>query len=288
MFCPNCGKDCGNGKFCAECGTQVQQSAKTDAQQTEWKVGMACPHCGGTKLEGIYCAFCGSQLILEEYSAQTIDSNDYEGQLFEMNDSYTIPKRKFKGYGSYIKLDEDAFVVHNQVAFGKQIRIPYNQITEVLYVRPTNGLIFNGFLFVRWSENRNTPMPTGCARRCDKCSVIFGFLDDLIFYHIYCLLKSLALPTAQFRMELPKPKTQDLEILASMKQFDPYFEKYSPMRNRAAGALCCESSMNLSTATEVIDKVFDIRQQQLYYDEPSVAIRDLNRILMKNYFVDYK
>ena len=77
MFCPNCGKDCGDGKFCSECGTQLQQSAKTDAQQMEWKVGMACPHCGGTKLEGNCCAFCGAQLMLEEYSKQAMDLNDY-------------------------------------------------------------------------------------------------------------------------------------------------------------------------------------------------------------------
>ena len=99
MFCPNCGKDCGNGKFCSSCGTKLFQET--------------------------------------------------EEQPFEMNDSYAIPKGEFKGYGSYMKLEENAFVIHNQFALGKQIRIPYNQITGVLYVRPEKKLLSNGYLFVR-------------------------------------------------------------------------------------------------------------------------------------------
>ena len=62
MFCPNCGKDCADSKFCSMCGTKIPD---TEAMDAVWSVGMPCPHCGGTKLDGLNCAFCGSQLLLE-------------------------------------------------------------------------------------------------------------------------------------------------------------------------------------------------------------------------------
>ena len=31
MFCPNCGKDCGNGKFCTECGQRIDLSDDIEA-----------------------------------------------------------------------------------------------------------------------------------------------------------------------------------------------------------------------------------------------------------------
>lgn len=35
MFCPNCGKDCGEFKFCPECGTQVRLLESDDTDQKE-------------------------------------------------------------------------------------------------------------------------------------------------------------------------------------------------------------------------------------------------------------
>ena len=60
MFCPNCGNDCVNAKFCIKCGTKVDQEVK---EAPEWSGGSPCPHCGGTKLDGKNCAFCGAQLL---------------------------------------------------------------------------------------------------------------------------------------------------------------------------------------------------------------------------------
>ena len=38
MFCPNCGKDCGEFKFCPECGTQVRLAESNDTVQKEHSV----------------------------------------------------------------------------------------------------------------------------------------------------------------------------------------------------------------------------------------------------------
>ena len=65
MFCPKCGNNCGDNRFCGHCGAQVQTVTEQKPQQTAWSVGMACPHCGGTKLEGKNCAFCGAQLMAD-------------------------------------------------------------------------------------------------------------------------------------------------------------------------------------------------------------------------------
>ena len=61
MYCPNCGNDCGDARFCVKCGTELsREEKKTEA----WTVGMPCPHCGGTQLDGRSCAFCGAQLVM--------------------------------------------------------------------------------------------------------------------------------------------------------------------------------------------------------------------------------
>ena len=56
MFCPNCGRDCGNDAFCGSCGTNLR------THQSQWEVGMPCPHCGGMQVENGICTFCGVKL----------------------------------------------------------------------------------------------------------------------------------------------------------------------------------------------------------------------------------
>ena len=63
MFCPNCGQDCGDAKFCTGCGTQLQQATAQKLQKNAWTVGTPCPYCGGVGLNGNCCAFCGVQLL---------------------------------------------------------------------------------------------------------------------------------------------------------------------------------------------------------------------------------
>ena len=72
MFCPKCGNNCGDNRFCGRCGAQVQTVSVQKPQQPAWSVGMACPHCGGTKLDGNNCAFCGAQLMV---ASELQDSN---------------------------------------------------------------------------------------------------------------------------------------------------------------------------------------------------------------------
>ena len=43
MFCPNCGRDCGDARFCSACGTQVQQGSSNQSSAQENRI--RCPWC---------------------------------------------------------------------------------------------------------------------------------------------------------------------------------------------------------------------------------------------------
>ena len=92
MFCPNCGKDCGSAKFCASCGTKVQQVVESKSQTSEWKIGMPCPHCGGLRLNGNHCAFCGVQLLLNSFASDA--SFEKNTNIEEYFDKYKTSRVK--------------------------------------------------------------------------------------------------------------------------------------------------------------------------------------------------
>lgn len=136
MFCPNCGNNCGDARFCSSCGTQLQQAAPT-AQVGEWKVGMPCPQCGGTKLDGDCCAFCGAQLILNV-------PNDSDAE----EDSFILPQ--VRDFCNVIILNDNSFVFRQNPLFSKKIReyeVPYAQIESVAYYR--EGQNESGVI-IRW------------------------------------------------------------------------------------------------------------------------------------------
>ena len=158
MFCPKCGNDCGDNRFCVRCGAQVQES-------------------------------------------QT--NNVYEGK-----DSYEVPTGKFKSSSGYLRLEKCALIIGDRGdLFKKEVTIPYDKLITVLYVRSQTRLGSPGFLIDRWEGNRNKPMPVGLARYGDRTSVSFTQREYLMFYHIYCFLKTVAPYSAQFKMERHTPDT---------------------------------------------------------------------------------
>lgn len=239
MFCPNCGNDCADAKFCASCGTKLD--------------------------------FDGT------------------GRPFADCDCFTLPEGIFKGFGSYIKLEKAALEVHNQWAFFKRkVRIPYDQITEILYVRPPRGLLTNGYLILRSESTSTKAIPTGKSRRDDGMAVAFGYMQDPVFYHVFCFLRTVAPAKARFSMEVPQETTPNVDSWVQSSDMDAFFERYNPYREQAMAVLCGKGKMNLTGATEIIHRAFDLRQEKLYRQAPTTAIRDLNCVIIASTCGIYK
>lgn len=269
MFCPNCGNDCGEAKFCVKCDTKIEQVEKN----TVWSVGMPCPHCGGTQLEGNNCAFCGAQLL---------DPLRQFGQVNTQEDSYEIPYGLYRGELSDIRLYEDHFVIRKWVLLKKyETEIAYEKITEVRYVRQNSRGMAYDFLIVRWEKNRDLPIPVFADRTSVCVSRVFCdvLFDDLLFYHIYCLLRTLAPATAKFSIEISSAYTEETKRRLAEIDLDNYFERFSPFRVQAVTEICKKRKVTRKQARLLVDKVFDQKQKELYDADPSLAVRDLNRII---------
>ena len=139
MFCPKCGEDSGEFKFCPYCGSKIPDE---EVKTAVWSMGMACPHCGGTKLEGNNCAFCGAQLI-----AETHRLNDRKSEAVQ------IPFGKYKGYHSFLELNEDGILIQN--AKHSEHKIPYDGVTSVL-LRKERFFCY-GWLSLRYTNNFYQP-----------------------------------------------------------------------------------------------------------------------------------
>ena len=55
IACPKCGKPV-TGKFCADCGTNVEEALKEAAPEAK-----TCPKCG-KPVEGKFCTDCGTKV----------------------------------------------------------------------------------------------------------------------------------------------------------------------------------------------------------------------------------
>ena len=266
MFCPNCGNNCDNANFCPKCGTKLAQQTE---QLAVWSIGQPCPHCGGTKLNGKWCAFCGAQLMVDTVENQQKEiSND-------------IPCGKYKGVTSAITLYDTACVINNRVGLFKkyETRIPYAQITSVVYVRPFGNVTPLGYLLIRWEENKDLPIPPDRRFSGDKTTVTISEIVDTLFYHIYCMLKAIVPTSAEFTMIAPQYETFDEKSLLESADLEYYYRKYAPHRVQAVDALCRRTGAEKKTAKDIVDSFFDMRQKAVYTEDPTEAIRDLNRIV---------
>ena len=181
MFCPNCGKDSGDFKFCPHCGTKIPAAEPSAA----WSVGMPCPHCGGTKLDGKNCAFCGAQLM------KNTSDDEYSGFPLGTYDGGSI--------GTLI-LEDNSVVVRRWIPFRNyEQRIAYNQLIDVRYIRGSRKQV--GFLTIRWKGNEDIPLPMTYSQCCmDKTTVPFSVRCNADFYNVYRFLQTKAPKDAQFRI----------------------------------------------------------------------------------------
>ena len=268
MFYPNCGKNCGDAKFCVSCGAKVQQAARA----AHWHIGMPCPNCGGNKLDGKYCAFCGTQLLLEVPGAPKSTAKNPMG----------IPLGTYEGSNGELRLEENGVVIRRH--WKKKhfaIKNPYAYLTTLLYFRPSSDNEF-GHLLIRWTGNSHFPLPPYSDLENDGTTISFDASKEIVFYHIFCMLRAIAPSTAQCSICADDGNEAKIEMTDSQVDLMLYFNKFAPYRHLAANALACDTGISINSSRLLIDCCFDHQQQILYEKDPALSIQDLTKIISMN------
>jgi hypothetical protein len=265
MFCPNCGNNCGDARFCSSCGTQLQQAAAPTAQSGEWKVGMPCPHCGGTKLNGDCCAFCGAQLMAKE------EPKPMEATVWE--DSYDFPYRGFYGHSRAILLERDGITLEKALLFKKErTKIAYSNLIETSF--SYNGLTNAKMVFTTDTGKREVVEIRAEGLRSD---------DIIIYFMIFYLIKFQSEENTLFEIEMPDATLNVVDSCGCTVELRSYFERFGPSRKDAATAFCSEHEMLFDEAYALMDKAFYLFQCDLYDNDPIKAVRDYNRIMAERH-----
>lgn len=241
MFCPNCGQDCGAFRFCPHCGTQM-------------------PTTGTKVLHDIEISNVRKSKNTDKGSTEIPTSSGYLG----MN-------------GSVVLSDSAVSVCVNGFFQKHRTYLPYDQITAVIYSRPTSKS--KGALLFRGGANKNLPVPKREHFVSDKSAVAFSTDNDTLFYHLFWMLKAVVPTTAKFEMYCSPVQSKGLEEIAQTADMDYFFDMYAPHRERATSAIVAKHGAPREVARELVNRVFDERQRVLYAVDPQDAIRDLNLVV---------
>ncbi len=231
---------------------------------------MFCPNCGQDCGNANFCSQCGTQLTQKTNKG-----------LNTPKGATDIPTSS--GYlgvdGSVVLSDSAVSICVNSLFKKYRIRIPYDQLTTVIYVRPTRKPKAYGALLFRGKENESVPIPKNMIFSGDHTTITVSWETDVLFYHIYNMLKAIAPPTARFEMIISPTNEQNLKKAAQIVDIDYFFNMYAPHRERAASGIHAKYEIPVETAKALVDKVFDERQKKMYEADPLDAIRDLNLVV---------
>lgn len=257
MFCPKCGKSCGNENFCPQCGEKLKKSVDVTFCP---KCGM---NCGGAK----FCSQCGEKLQM-----------DVEETPQEEQKTWSVPLGVYKGFDSYIELGSDWLEIYNRKATDPcAVRILYKQLVALSYIRERFIFDSGAYLAVRWTENQHLALPKKNYEAYKESTTAFAFQpEDLLFYHICCFLYTLVDPASCSPPEYAHKKGRNKPVCP--RDLQPYYEKYNPYRQDAVDALCEDIGIFPNEAEQLIDAYFDKQQQKEYAADPQAALRDLNKI----------
>lgn len=245
MFCPNCGRNCGDDNFCASCGRRLkgnnQQATSSDAQSI------------GT--------------VPQSASGQ--------------NASPDIPTSiSYLGRRGVVLLYESAVSISTGSGeFKKRIEIPFDQLVTVVYMRPSSNGWHDGVLLLRGEANKSKPIPEIRHMAFDDAAATIPLEKDILFYHVYCLLKAVAPHTAKFEMIIPKSKIKRLDELGAGIDFDSLWNRFAPFRESAVKEICNTHKIKPEAARVLVDRDFDARQKLRYEADPFDAIRDLKLLV---------
>ena len=199
MFCPNCGHNCGEYRFCSQCGTQV----RNDSTVKESVGGKGCIFSDTTQIPNVY-----KNKNTKKGSTEIPTSGGYLGIA-----------------GSVVLSDSAVSVCAKRLFEKHRTLIPYDQLIAVVYKRPSLKSGKNGALLFRGEVNKHIPIPSEENIGGDLVAVTVPPEKDLLFYHLFYMLKTVAPPTARFEMIVPPvqirgldemAKTVDMEYFGSM------------------------------------------------------------------------
>lgn len=266
MFCPNCGNNCGDARFCSSCGTKLPQAAAPATQSGEWKVGMPCPHCGATKLNEGCCAFCGAQLVLKE-EPKPLDATVWE-------DSYDFPYRGFSVHGKKLILERDGIAIEESFLFKKtRTKVKFTELAKA-------ELTYNGLIYIKMVFTTDSGSRFALEMKDDDGN---EYDDVLLYFMIFFLIRYLANDQTDFVIDLPEAELEIQDHHGATIDLRSYFERFGPSRTDAATALSSEHEMLFEEAYPLIDKSFYLFQRELYENDPIKAVRDYNRIMAERH-----
>lgn len=230
---------------------------------------MFCPNCGKDCADFKFCPHCGGEMPTD-----TPKITDIKKSLTDIPTS--------SGYlgvdGSVVLSDSAVSICVNRLFKKYRTWIPYDQMVAVVYLRPSYKPRACGALLFRGENNKNVPIPDHRGITSDKCAITVSADTDTLFYHIFCMLKAVAPPTAKFEMIVPETDFEKLDTLAQRIDMD-YFFRYAPLREKTVGAICAKHGIPQVVAKMLVDWEFDARQKEKYNADPMDAIRDLNLVV---------
>lgn len=217
MYCPDCGRDCGEDRFCSQCGRELQANVaertfEDRKKQLQEEGAVYCPKClstGVTVLERknryIHSPFGGLfWLIRERMNTQSERRDGMECICMKCNhrwytklqamreqhakDISQLQKMYPVSLESYIVLDGVGITLGH---YGKvEYLIPYEEITAIEFRKGIGPL--RGRLSVRDRQNRRRKFPRTLeeAKR-DHFTVFYNEFWTEGIYQIYCSVKKI-------------------------------------------------------------------------------------------------
>jgi hypothetical protein len=196
----------------------------------------------------------------------------------QSSNTIEIPLGIYEGCNGRLKLEENAVtLIRNHGSRSFSIRNMYAYLTKLIYYRPRGSR--NGYLTIRWTGNTDFPMPDISELETDASTLAFSAECDLVFYHIYSLLKAIAPDSVQANIYDDPICTPVLGTNGFVTNLNTYFDRYTPQRGLAATALADDIGIPIAVARMHIDNYFDEQQQMLYDSDPNMAIRDMRCIV---------
>lgn len=244
MFCPKCGRNCGEDRFCMACGTQIPRE-------------------------------------MEKARDGANEAVELPKRPFRKNGSAKIPTSI--GYhgrqGSVLLFESSVSICTGAANNKKRTVIPFSELTTAVFLRPSANGWRDGVFLLRGKADQGDPIPDMGKMCHDAAAVVVPLEKATLFYHLFCALRAVAPETAEFRMIVPENKIRRLEEQARSVDFEYYWNTYAPFRDRAARALRERYRINPKAAQVLIDREFDWRQELIYKADPQDAIRDLNLLV---------
>ena len=229
---------------------------------------MFCPNCGKDCGSAKFCPECGTKL-------QHIAGADAFDRSAKIPTSASYVGRR----GVVLLFNSAVSISTGSGKHKRRIEIPFDQLVTVIYQRPSANGWHDGVLLLRGKENMHVPIPDSRNMSFDDAAATIPLENDLLFYHVFQLLKAVAPSTTKFEMIIPETKIKRLEEVRAQIDFTSLWDRHAPFRNRAVDEIQQKYNVKREAARVLVDREFDARQKLRYEVDPKNAIRDLSLLV---------